>query len=105
MTRPPVFLFNSTPERAAVFEPAFAADMPDIVFAANTADIDPDDVRYLITWTLPPDLARYRNLEVVFSIGAGVDQFERCAVSGGGAWYSESLRVCATNIVISAEMG
>lgn len=76
MTRPPVFLFNSTPERAAVFEPAFAADMPDIVFAANTADIDPDAVRYLITWTLPPDLARYRNLEVVFSIGAGIDQFE-----------------------------
>ncbi|SHJ92801.1 glyoxylate/hydroxypyruvate reductase A [Aureimonas altamirensis DSM 21988] len=76
MTDRPVFLFNSTAERAAVFGPAFAADMPDVDFATDAAAVRPDDVRYLITWTLPADLARYRNLEVVFSIGAGVDQFD-----------------------------
>jgi glyoxylate/hydroxypyruvate reductase A len=37
-------------------------------------------VRYLITWTLPDDLARYRNLEILFSIGAGIDQFRIDAV-------------------------
>ena len=76
MTDRPVFLFNSTAERAAVFGPAFAADLPGVDFATDAAAVRPDDVRYLITWTLPPDLARYRNLEVVFSIGAGVDQFD-----------------------------
>lgn len=76
MTGRPVFLFNSTAERAAVFGAAFAADLPEVTFATDAASVSPDDVRYLITWTLPPDLGRYRNLEVVFSIGAGVDQFD-----------------------------
>ena len=37
---------------------------------------DPDDIRYLLTWTAPPDLHRFRNLEILFSIGAGIDQFK-----------------------------
>ncbi len=37
-------------------------------------------MRYLITWTVPDDISRYRNLEVLFSIGAGVDQFEQDVV-------------------------
>ncbi|MBB6219606.1 glyoxylate/hydroxypyruvate reductase A [Rhizobium leguminosarum] len=37
---------------------------------------DSDEIRYILTWTAPPDLHRFRNLEVVFSIGAGVDQFK-----------------------------
>jgi len=41
----------------------------------DAATVDPDAVRYLISWTAPEDLARYRNLEILFSIGAGVDQF------------------------------
>jgi glyoxylate/hydroxypyruvate reductase len=76
MSRGPVFLFNSTAERAAVFRQAFARDLPDIIFADDAATVDPDDVRYLITWKIPADLDRYRRLEVVFSIGAGVDQFD-----------------------------
>ncbi len=38
--------------------------------------VEPHDVRYVITWTAPDDLDRYRNLEILFSIGAGVDQFQ-----------------------------
>src|SRR5262249_43531201 len=38
--------------------------------------IDPEKVRYLLTWNVPDDVARFRNLEVLFSIGAGVDQFK-----------------------------
>ncbi|WP_427024927.1 2-hydroxyacid dehydrogenase [Aureimonas ureilytica] len=76
MSARPVFLFSSTQERAAVFAPAFAADLPEVGFATDAAAVEADDVRYLLTWTIPQDLARYRNLQVVFSIGAGVDQFD-----------------------------
>lgn len=69
------FLFNSDPKRGAIFAEAFARQLPDIFFSIDPATVDPDDVRYLITWTVPEDLSRYRNLELLFSIGAGVDQF------------------------------
>lgn len=69
------FLFNSDAVRGAVFAKAFASELPDLPFSMDPATVDPDAVRYLITWTIPADLARYRNLEIVFSIGAGVDQF------------------------------
>lgn len=76
------FLFNSDAARGAVFAEAFARDLPDLPFSMDPATVDPDSVRYLLTWTIPPDLHRYRNLEVVFSIGAGVDQFTMAALPG-----------------------
>lgn len=69
------FLFNSDAQRGGIFREAFARDLPDLPFAMDPATVDPDAVRYLITWTVPDDLKRYRNLEALFSIGAGVDQF------------------------------
>jgi glyoxylate/hydroxypyruvate reductase A len=69
------FLFNSDAKRGEIFAGAFARELPDIPFVMDPATVDPDAVRYLITWTVPDDLARYRNLEILFSIGAGVDQF------------------------------
>jgi glyoxylate/hydroxypyruvate reductase A len=74
------FLFNSDAVRGAVFAEAFAGELPDLPFSMDPATVDPDAVRYLITWTIPQDLARYRNLEIVFSIGAGVDQFTMTAL-------------------------
>ncbi|MBY5371042.1 glyoxylate/hydroxypyruvate reductase A [Rhizobium leguminosarum] len=71
-----VFWFNSDRERGRVFADAFARDLPDLPFAMDISDRNPDDIRYILTWTAPPDLHRFRNLEVVFSIGAGVDQFK-----------------------------
>lgn len=76
------FLFNSDAARGAIFAEAFARDLPDLPFSMDPATVDPDGVRYLLTWTIPPDLHRYRNLEVVFSIGAGVDQFTMSALPG-----------------------
>ncbi|HEV2677151.1 MAG TPA: glyoxylate/hydroxypyruvate reductase A [Aliidongia sp.] len=70
------FLFNSDARRGAVFADAFAEALPDVPFTMDAATVDPGTVRYLITWTVPADLDRYRNLEVLFSIGAGVDQFQ-----------------------------
>lgn len=74
------FLFNSDAARGAIFADAFARELPDIPFSMDATGVDPDEVRYLITWTAPKDLARYRNLEIVFSIGAGVDQFNFAAI-------------------------
>ncbi|MGG7516380.1 2-hydroxyacid dehydrogenase [Allorhizobium undicola] len=69
------FLFNSDAARGAIFQAAFAEALPDLPFHIGAAGLDPAAVRYLITWTVPEDLARYDNLEILFSIGAGVDQF------------------------------
>ncbi|MFA1624962.1 2-hydroxyacid dehydrogenase [Rhizobium mongolense] len=74
------FLFNSDAKRGAIFAEAFAHGLPDIPFSLDPETVDPDAVRYLITWTVPENLARYRNLEILFSIGAGVDQFRIDAV-------------------------
>ncbi|KSV88155.1 glyoxylate/hydroxypyruvate reductase A [Sinorhizobium sp. GL28] len=74
------FLFNSDAKRGAIFAEAFSRALPDVPFATDAAAVDPDAVRYLITWTVPEDLSRYRNLEILFSIGAGVDQFRIEAV-------------------------
>jgi glyoxylate/hydroxypyruvate reductase A len=69
------FLFNSDEGRAAVFRQHFARELPDQAFLHHSETFDPDQVRYLLTWTVPEDIRRYRNLQVLFSIGAGVDQF------------------------------
>ncbi|BAI75611.1 putative dehydrogenase (plasmid) [Azospirillum sp. B510] len=74
------FLFNSDAARGAIFAEAFARELPDLPFSMDPAGVDPDTVRYLLTWTIPDNLARYRNLEIVFSIGAGVDQFTMAAL-------------------------
>jgi glyoxylate/hydroxypyruvate reductase len=74
------FLFNSDATRGAIFAEAFAKALPDIPFTMDAASVDPDTVRYLITWTAPTDLSRYPNLEILFSIGAGVDQFNLASI-------------------------
>ena len=76
------FLFNSDAARGAVFREAFARELPDLEFVHCSEEVDPEKVRYLITWTVPDDISRYRNLEVLFSIGAGVDQFNADIVPG-----------------------
>jgi glyoxylate/hydroxypyruvate reductase A len=89
------FLFNSDAKRGAIFRAAFARELPDLPFAIDPADVDPADVRYMITWLVPPDLRRYRNLELLFSIGAGVDQFTPEAVPSG----VKVVRMVETGIV------
>lgn len=69
------FLFNSDATRGAVFRKIFDRELSDVPFTTDAAGVDPELVRYLLTWTVPETLASYRNLEILFSIGAGVDQF------------------------------
>ncbi|MDA9491913.1 2-hydroxyacid dehydrogenase [Bradyrhizobium sp. CCBAU 11361] len=70
------FLFNSDATRGAVFREAFARELHDLEFYHCSESIAPEKVRYLLTWNVPDDVSRFRNLEVLFSIGAGVDQFK-----------------------------
>ena len=74
------FLFNSDAARGRIFQDAFAREIPDLPFSMDPATVDPERVRYLMTWTVPENLACYRNLEVLFSTGAGIDQFRAASV-------------------------
>lgn len=61
--------------KRAVFRDVLARELPDLEFFDSSEHVKPEKVHYLLTWTAPDDISRYRNLEVLFSLGAGVDQF------------------------------
>lgn len=67
-------LFLSDAARGEVFRAAFAKALPDVEFHVGQAP-DPAAVRWIVSWTAP-DLGVYPNLELIFSTGAGVDQFD-----------------------------
>ncbi|TBY51575.1 glyoxylate/hydroxypyruvate reductase A [Rhizobium leguminosarum bv. viciae] len=69
------FLFLCDAVRGAVFAENFTKLLPDVSFAMTADAVAPEDVRFIMTWNPPPDLHRYPNLQAVFCIGAGVDQF------------------------------
>ncbi|HDR9879685.1 TPA: 2-hydroxyacid dehydrogenase [Burkholderia cenocepacia] len=69
-------LYKSDPVRGAVWAERFAQLAPDLAFRIWPDIGDPSAIRYLIAWQ-PDDLpVTLPNLEVVFSIGAGVDQLD-----------------------------
>jgi glyoxylate/hydroxypyruvate reductase A len=71
------FLYRSEPERGAVWKAVFARRLPDVDFRIWPDVGDADAVRYLAAWTLPQGfLAPFRNLEVLFCVGAGIDQLD-----------------------------
>lgn len=71
------FLYKSDPVRGAVWAKRFAQHMPELPFRIWPDVRDPADVRYLAAWEPPQDLAtRFPNLEILFSTGAGIDQFD-----------------------------
>jgi glyoxylate/hydroxypyruvate reductase A len=70
-------LYKANPVRGAEWGRHFAALAPHIPFSLWPGDGDPKDVRWLTTWVPPEDIAgTFPNLEMVFSVGAGVDQFD-----------------------------
>ena len=78
-----IFVFQSTAERAEIFQAAFARELPSIRFVTDPAIVDPVEIRYWLAWKQPDDLARYTGLELLFSVGAGVDQFRPEALPPG----------------------
>ncbi|MDB6177660.1 glyoxylate/hydroxypyruvate reductase A [Paracoccus sp. Z330] len=72
-------LYLSEAKRGAVFQAAFAQELPDLPFHIATAP-DPAAVEYMVTWTAPTDLSQWPNLRLIFSVGAGIDQFDLAAL-------------------------
>jgi glyoxylate/hydroxypyruvate reductase len=70
-------LYHADPERGAQWRELFALHAPDIPFRMWPDVGDASAVRYLAAWQLPANIAQtFPNLEVMFSVGAGVDQLD-----------------------------
>ncbi|GAB3467668.1 glyoxylate/hydroxypyruvate reductase A [Massilia terrae] len=75
------FVYKADPVRGAVWAELFARQMPDLPFRIWPDIGDPRQVRYLAAWQPPDDIAaRFPNLEVLFSTGAGTDHFDLSAI-------------------------
>jgi glyoxylate/hydroxypyruvate reductase A len=75
------FVYKADPVRGAEWARLFAAQAPDIPFHVWPDIGAPDRVRYLAAWVPPQDIDRqFPNLELFFSTGAGIDQFDLAAL-------------------------
>lgn len=64
-------------KRGRAWREAFARELPEVDFRCSPHEGDLTDVRQLVAWTIPEGLIeRLPNLEVIFSIGAGIDQLD-----------------------------
>ena len=71
------FVYKADPVRGAEWGRLFAANAPDLPFHIWPNTGEADQVRYLAAWVPPQDIGlRFPNLELFFSTGAGVDQFD-----------------------------
>ncbi len=70
-------LYKADPLRGAEWAQLLAVNAPELEFRIWPDIGDPADVKYLAAW-VPPDhiMTQFPNLEVLFSVGAGVDQFD-----------------------------
>ncbi len=70
-------VYKSDLVRGQVWKRMFEAEAPDMALAIWPDTGDTSDVRYLVAWLPPEDLAsRFPSLEILFSSGAGIDQLE-----------------------------
>lgn len=75
------FLYMADAERGRRWGELFRRDAPALDFRLWQDAGDPADVHYLATWRQPERLAeRFPNLKLLFSTGAGVDQFDLAAL-------------------------
>lgn len=71
------FLLKIDSAGALEWQRLFAAKAPDVAFRLWPDIGDPAAVKYLATWIPPADIPTlFPNLELLFSTGAGVDQFD-----------------------------
>jgi len=63
------------PERGRIWGEAIRAALPEVDYACWPEVERPEEIRHIIAWTLPDEvLAALPRLEVLFSVGAGIDQ-------------------------------
>ncbi|GMP09191.1 2-hydroxyacid dehydrogenase [Bradyrhizobium sp. TM239] len=74
-------LYKANMVRGAEWARFFAERAPNVPFRLWPDIGDPAEIRYLVAWVPPDDIATtFPNLELVFSVGAGVDQFDATKV-------------------------
>lgn len=74
-------LYKADPVRGAVWGELLAQKMPELPFRIWPDIGDPHAVRFLAAWQPPAGLAtQFPNLEILFSTGAGTDQFDFSAI-------------------------
>jgi glyoxylate/hydroxypyruvate reductase len=74
-------LYKADPVRGAEWKALIEKRAPDLPVSLWPETGDPATVRYLAVWQPPEDMmARFPNTEIVFSVGAGVDQFDFSAL-------------------------
>ncbi|WP_277183075.1 glyoxylate/hydroxypyruvate reductase A [Caballeronia sp. BR00000012568055] len=70
-------LYKADPDRGRQWAQWFAQKAPEIEFRLWPDIGNAADVRYLAAWTPPADIMEsLPNVEVIFSVGAGIDQFD-----------------------------
>lgn len=75
------FLYKADPVRGQAWAEVFRQRAPELDFRLWPDIGDPARVRFLAAWTPPDDIAaRFPNLELLFSSGAGIDQFDLAAL-------------------------
>ncbi|GGZ31084.1 glyoxylate/hydroxypyruvate reductase A [Asticcacaulis endophyticus] len=75
-------LYKSQVTRGQAWQAIFSREMPDLAFHIWPEPCDLKAVKYLVTWQFTPKLIdSLPALEVIFSVGAGADQFDLSHVS------------------------
>ncbi|MBW6418551.1 glyoxylate/hydroxypyruvate reductase A [Celeribacter sp. PS-C1] len=70
-------LLNVTDQdRLDAFHEVFARELPDIAVVTSEMAYPREDIRYVFTWRPLDDWSSLHNLEIVFSVSAGIDQFD-----------------------------
>ncbi|ROZ79425.1 glyoxylate/hydroxypyruvate reductase A [Ramlibacter sp. WS9] len=78
------FLYKGPAQRGAIWAEQFARKMPQLPFCFWPDVGDAAQVRFLAAWEPPARLEEtFPNLEILFSVGAGVDQFDLSALPPG----------------------
>lgn len=74
-------LYTSDPTRGRIWRDIFATEAEDVGFFDQAEAYDRDAIQYLAAWTPSAELiASLPHLKVLFSIGAGIDQFDMSAL-------------------------
>lgn len=77
-----IMLYHGLESRGVSWAEIFGVRVPQLPFRRWGHDeVDPAQVRYLAAWNAPADfIAQFPNLEVLFSVGAGIDQLPLSAL-------------------------
>jgi len=100
------FVYKGDPQRGRIWAELFARKAPQLPFRMWPDIGDGTQVRYLAAWEPPAQITTvFPRLEIVFSVGAGVDQFDFSALPAGVPvvrMVEDGLTACMTEYVCFA---